>query len=174
MSGPEYRVIPATQAHAIAMCGRMRAADVAEVRASIGVGPDEALRRSLAFSSHAWAGLVDGEVACLFGVGMTSLIGGVGAPWLLGTDLIARHGTAFLRRNRPHVAFMLSLYPKLENWVDARNGLAIEWLRWLGFSIMPAEPYGPFGLPFHRFEMQIHRHGRDLTARRRRNLRGVP
>jgi GNAT superfamily N-acetyltransferase len=146
-----YQIIPASPAHAEALAPRMRAADVAEVYAAARHAPLEALTRSLAISTHAWCGIMDGEVACLFGVGMRSLLGGVGSPWMLGSDLIEQHGKAFLRRSRGVVAQMQAAYPELENWVDARNAVSIRWLRWLGFTLEPAAPFGPFDCPFHRF-----------------------
>ena len=39
------------------------------------------------------------------------------------------------------------------NYVDARHTDAIRWLKWLGFTLHPATPYGPFDLPFHKFTM---------------------
>lgn len=43
----------------------------------------------------------------------------------------------------------------LTNYVDARNAVSIRWLRWLGFEIEPAAPFGIHGLPFHRFSMRV-------------------
>ena len=45
-------------------------------------------------------------------------------------------------------------YSLLINFVDARHGVAIRWLKWLGFKVFPAKPFGPDKLPFHRFEMR--------------------
>jgi hypothetical protein len=30
----------------------------------------------------------------------------------------------------------------------------VRWLRRIGFTLHPAEPLGPLGVPFHRFEME--------------------
>jgi len=48
----------------------------------------------------------------------------------------------------------LAGYSHLENWVDARNTKAINWLRWLGFTVHDPVPFGVAGLPFHRFDMR--------------------
>ena len=48
---------------------------------------------------------------------------------------------------------MLKTYRVLTNYADARNTTAIRWLRWLGFNILPAIPFGLDGLPFHPFEL---------------------
>ena len=50
---------------------------------------------------------------------------------------------------------MLATYPLLRNYVDERNTMAIRWLEWLGFEILPVEPFGVEGLPFHPFEMRV-------------------
>jgi len=152
MSVAEVMIVPATGAHAAALAPRLREADRREIEAALAIAPLEALALSLTRSTEAWAGTVDGEVACLFGVGPLSLLGGEGCPWLLGSDLVERNAVAFARRNRPMVARWLGFYPLLRNHVDARNSQAIRWLGWLGFTLLPAIPYGVSRLPFHPFE----------------------
>jgi len=93
---------------------------------------------------------------CIFGVAPASLLGSVGVPWMIGTQEIDSHAKAFLRRNKAYVERMSELYNYLVNFVDARNTRAIGWLKWLGFTILEAQPHGPDGLPFHRFEMRAH------------------
>lgn len=75
-------------------------------------------------------------------------------PRLVGTDDLERYQRTFLRRCRKVVAAMLSVYPYLENYVDARNHVAKAWLHWLGFRLEEAAPYGALGLNFHRFHME--------------------
>ncbi len=74
-------------------------------------------------------------------------------PWLVGTDDLERYQriSAPLRKV---VAAMLSVYPYLENYVDARNHVAKAWLHWLGLPLEDPAPYGVLGLPFHRFYME--------------------
>ncbi|MDA8231570.1 MAG: hypothetical protein M0006_09550 [Magnetospirillum sp.] len=147
-------VIPATAAHAAAIAPILRAADREEVRAACGLAPEEALRLSLATSPLAWTGMAAGSPVCLFGAASPGLLGGPGRPWLLATDALVRHSAAFLRRNRAYVAAMLDEFGHLANHVDARNSVSVRWLRWLGFTLEPARPFGPYGLPFHPFHMR--------------------
>jgi hypothetical protein len=49
---------------------------------------------------------------------------------------------------------MLSLFPVLENMVDARNTKSIKWLKRLGFTFGPPLPHPHSGLPFYPFEMR--------------------
>ena len=153
--GTRIAIVPATEAHAIDLAPRLRTADIRELEAGSGAEPLAALLVSLRRSTEAWAGTVDDEVACIFGVGPLSLLGGEGSPWLLGADLIERNAFAFARRNRAVVARWLRTYPVLRNYVDARNRQAIRWLGWLGFTLLPAVPFGVSRLPFHPFELRI-------------------
>lgn len=150
----ESVVVPAHIGHAIAMAPRMRAADAAECWALARLSPLEALRVSLESATYAWTWLVDGEPACIFGVGTRSLIGNEGTPWLLSTDLVAAHHITFLRGCRPYLARMRGAFPYLQNVVDARYETCVRWLKRLGFEVHEAEPLGPAGELFHRFEMR--------------------
>lgn len=150
---PKFRIVPATEAHVEEMATRVRAADVEELWASGRKTPVEAMRLGIQVSTDAWAGLVDGEVMCVFGVAPYSMLTGTGVPWMVGSTLIDRHASRFAMRCRPVVNRMLDDYPHLVNYVDSRNRRAIRWLRWLGFEVGEPEPYGWQGIPFHRFEM---------------------
>lgn len=146
----EYAIVPATSEHARELAMTMRQADRDEAFAQTGQHPALALGMTVGSSVAAWTGLVDGVVACMFGV--TGNEGEeVGHPWMIGSRLIVKHQRAFLRRNRAVVEEMQSLFPVLENYVDERNSIAIRWLKWLGFDIFETEPHGPYKLPFHRF-----------------------
>lgn len=149
-------VIPATLEHAEAMAPNLRECDRQEIWAASRQLPRDSLRHAVMASSCAWTGMVDDDIACMFGVVPQSLMSGSGFVWMLGTPLVEKHAVMFLRRNRAKVAEMASQFPYLHNYVDARNETAIRWLRWLGFTIHDAEPYGALGLPFHHFEMRHH------------------
>ncbi|MDB5405401.1 MAG: hypothetical protein JWL84_313 [Rhodospirillales bacterium] len=131
----------------------MRSADRNEALAMTGLPGPEALRRSATVSRETWAGTVDGVAACVFGLGMGSMLDDVGRPWMVGTPLVERHSMAFLRRNRPMIARWLEECRILENWVDARHAVSRRWLNWLGFRLDRPAPHGPWSMPFHRFEM---------------------
>ena len=134
------------------MVPRMRPADIAECEASGHPNLLWTVKMSITMSSHCWTATVDGEVACIFGVGAVSLLGGQGCPWLLGTDHIDRNARVFIRRSVPYIHKMLEAYPHLLNFVDARNVRSIRWLRQVGFTVHDPVPHGPFHLPFHPFE----------------------
>lgn len=112
----------------------MRAADVEELF-DLGLTPTDALLRSIRGSRDAWAGLVDGRVACIFGVYPLTTLGSEAFPWLLASDLMVQHAKMFLRLNRPYITQLRKDFKWLHNYVSARNLAAIRWLRWLGFVI---------------------------------------
>lgn len=66
--------------------------------------------------------------------------------WMLGTDGLA--ATASHRRQlaiggRRWVDSLMVSHPYLENWALASNGLALKWLRHLGFEVDTPAPMGP-------------------------------
>ena len=150
----KYEIVPATLEHAEELAENMRWPDVEEVWATAHVYPLQATLLTMEVSHDAMTGLADGEVVCMFGVASAMIISTTGVPWLLTTDLVGKHAKPFLRRNKKVVAEMLVAYPFLRNYVDERNTVAIKWLKWLGFNVMPPVPFGVEGLPFHPFEMR--------------------
>lgn len=138
-----------------ALAAAMRAADRDEVQAAHGHTPEEALTASLQASTRAWTGLIDGEPVCMFGVGPISVLTGRGAPWMLSTTLVERWPRTFLRRCRPCVSAMLSVYPCLENYVDERNTLSKKWLAWLGFRLAEQPVTIRGGAQFRHFAMEV-------------------
>lgn len=145
--------LPAQLSDIDLLAPRMRASDRAEVMASHGHTPRQALEYSLATSTYAWTGWVGDQPVCMFGVTPISVLGGQGSPWLLGSDELCRWPKTFLRRCRPCVAAMLSVYPLLDNLVHDDNVVSKKWLRWLGFKLAPTAVELPGG-KFRHFSMR--------------------
>lgn len=154
----ELVIRPAVLEDALALAPRMRAEEVAEVRASGGFYPREALIDSLAHSDEAWTALFDGQVACMWGVaevpGSSALTGRVGAVWLLTSDLVERYPKTFWRACRGELARLFERWAVLVNAIDARHEKAVRWARRLGFPLQPADSFGEYALPFHRFRVR--------------------
>jgi hypothetical protein len=132
----------------------MRKHDVQEVNAATRMGVRNAVETSLNLSTYAKTGLVNDELVCMWGVCPISLISSSGSPWMLGTDLIEKKQRIFLRRSKPWLEDIKKDYKTLENHVDERNTLSVRWLKWLGFEMKKAEPYGVNGELFHKFTME--------------------
>ncbi len=118
-------------------------------------GTEAAIRLSIRNSLKCWTAFVDGDLACIFGVGVVSLLGGEGAPWMMGTGALDRHSRILQRLSPTYIAEMLKLFPYLHNHVHVGNRPSIRWLRRLGFTIHPPEPFGARGEMFHPFDMRV-------------------
>lgn len=144
----------ATPDDAARLVEQMRPADYAEVVASSGQDVLGAVQSSLARTPDPFAVESAGELLIIGGVVPISLLSGQGSPWLLGTVALDRFPGRLTRGAKTYLSRMQTEYPHLLNYVDARNVRSVLWLRRLGFTVHPAEPYGVAGLPFHLFEMR--------------------
>ena len=127
-----------------------RAADRDELWAIARRTPEQAIRLGID-GADAFTVFLHGECAGIFGCVPSPVACGVGAPWGVFSDVITRYPLPFLRASRRAVASWHDSFYALHNLVDARNVFAVRWLQWLGFTIAPAQPFGPDGLPFHLF-----------------------
>lgn len=147
-------VVQPTAAHVEELAANLRDADRWELMAAGHTDHRKAIADSLTLSTHAAAALIEGRVAAIFGLAPLSLLTGVGAPWLLGTDLVTQHRRALMRLAPAYIGAMLRAYPHLVNLVHADNEFAVRWLRRAGFTFHPAHPHPATGALFHRFEMR--------------------
>lgn len=147
-------IVPATIDHALDLAPRLRALDLAEIEAASGRPAAEVLAESVERAVWSEALMVDGQAEAIGGLGTCSMMFGPGIPWMVASDRATQHRRWFLRESRRQVGRMLASYDRLMNHVDARNGPAIRYLRWLGFTLAPAAPWGNAGLPFHPFTME--------------------
>ena len=153
ISHPGARLVTLKPSHA-AIVPHLCEADMQEIRAATTARPEIAVALSVACSDPGWAVELEGRPLCVFGAGPAGTTPEgkrVGRPWLLSVEDLKGYPVHFLRVSRDVIAEMRRRYDVLENWVDARNLRSIKWLRWCGFEIMDAEPWGPFGAMFHRF-----------------------
>lgn len=117
----------------------------------MGRSAKEALRLGLRLSLAPVAVLIDGRPEAMLGVYPSSLMGGAGVPWMLGTDTLYHNGRGFLELGPVVIDRMLADFVRLENVVSARNSRAIRFLTRMGFAIgTELQWHGkvPF-LPFH-------------------------
>lgn len=144
------RVAVAQMTDIAELAPRLRPADVAEVLASGGHTAEQALLSS--WLASRWCYTVYDQTGPLAMFGVSPWEENAGCPWMLGSQrLMDVHKRTFILGSRQVVARMQAEFTSLENYVDARNIASIRWLRWLGFTIHPAQPWGVSRLPFHRF-----------------------
>jgi hypothetical protein len=149
--------IPAEVEHARDLGRRLRADDLAEIRAVHGfeVDPVLLLRMALDVTDRPLCAVADGLPIALLGCAPGgTLLTPFGVPWLLGSDESARHPRVFVEAGRRLTREWLTRHGgTLLNRVDARNLASIRWLRRIGFEIHKPAPYGAEGRAFHPFTM---------------------
>lgn len=147
-------LVPALPEHVAAIAADPRPADAAEVRKLTGKDVGWELGEGLRLSSRAYTALQDGVPVAMMGVVPWSALSGIGAVWMLGSARMDnREARRALLALAPGVLGLFrQLYPgMLFNIVDARNGAAVRFLRWAGFTVKPAIPIGAAGELFHPF-----------------------
>lgn len=132
----------------------MRQSDVHEVAAAVGLSPTAALSLSVALSTSVIVAAHNNVPFAIMGCAPAAEEG-LGTPWLLATDDWKNHRRQIVTETPKVIAHFHSLYARLTNYVDARHADSIRWLKWAGFSLAPAKPYGLFGLPFHQFTKAV-------------------
>ena len=91
----KYSIVPAKLRHVFELAPKMSEADRDEIWAAGHLSPKQALLESIRSSNNAQAGLINGRVVCMFGVGEVSLLSTVGVPWLLTSDELPKHSRVF-------------------------------------------------------------------------------
>lgn len=146
-------IVSATRDHAESMAKNMRELDAIELLDADGIGPCDGLLRELDRSSSAWSWIVDGEVACMFGIVSPNLLSDAAYPWFLTTPLVERHARPFARACKTLLPELLARHGRLIGMVDARYTLSVRWLEWLGARLGEPQQWGIAGAPFRRFEL---------------------
>lgn len=118
---------------------------------AMGVNPEFGIRHSISISLDVVAIRADEKLACIVGVASEGELVPTVYPWLIGTPHMQKFPRKVLHYSRRILSHFQSSHPYMENYVDVRHKRAVAWLAHLGAVIHPAEPYGPYGRPFHKF-----------------------
>lgn len=148
-------VRPMREGDAEDLAPRLRHADLLELEAAGAPNALQALSESFKRSTLSWSVEIDGELACMMGVCPLSMLCGLGSPWLLGSEAVARNAGAFIKQTKIYIPIMLQAYPHLFNFVDVRNRKSVAWLRRAGFKVHDPVRVGPAKMLFHPFEMRV-------------------
>lgn len=133
------------------VCERLRAQDEVEVYLMARKPVLEALRESVERSEESYIGYIDGNPEAIFGV--SDAFPGVGFPWMVGTDELARNARSWLELSRLWIDRMHDRYPTLTNFVHKRNTKAINWLKHMGFQFLETPVPGlPDFIQFVRYK----------------------
>ena len=146
----EY-VRPATIDDLNYLAPRLREADVEEIKAACGIEPWAALLLEYDLSEEKITMVGEqGEAVGIYGITPVTRLDAL--VWLHATEDLKNYPFQFLRRCRAEVNRLNQKYPVLWNFVDARNELHINWLRWCGFTFIKRhEEHGVQKKPFYEF-----------------------
>ena len=127
---------------------RLRQSDKEEILAGIGSTPYHALLTGYLNCAIVFT-IVNpkNEPVGIFGV--NDCKDGTGTIWLLATDGLVKIQIAFLKECREVVKVLNKKYKILWNFVDCRNQLHINWLRWCGFKFIRKLNRGVLQKPFY-------------------------
>lgn len=139
---------------AAALVKVLRQADRDELQAIGSTDFQGDIEKSIAGSVLAFSSTIDGEIACIFGVGGASLIGGTAVVWCLSADIPRKHRRVFAKGSVWWRDYFLARFPVMMNAIDDRNIATKRWLKWLGASFAEPAPAGPDGRMFTLFELR--------------------
>lgn len=132
----------------------MRCSDTREVMLSHGHNPYEALQYSCNISDYIAGVEIDGVPVSLFGLCMPNVLSKTGVPWLLSSNRVLKNKRQLLLVAPGVISDMFNVCDRLVNYVHCDNMVSIRWLKYLGFTMEEAKPYGVCGKPFHKFSMR--------------------
>ncbi len=95
-------------------------------------GAEKVMKDCLFRSIEVWQGIVDGEVACVWGLIPPTLLSNRAYLWLLTTDLVENHKFLFVRNSQRYIEFALKVWPEIFGDCVVGNHSAKRWLGWLG------------------------------------------
>lgn len=145
-----------TEEDIVELIDNIREIDRLEVWYLNALEPEAAIRQSVEESEFCAAARLEetGELICIYGVSSISILGKVGAPWMLGTDAVAKIPFGLVRRTRHAVKSVLrNRYDLLINTIWDKNEATKRYLRACGFKFGPVhKTLG--GEPYRRFTME--------------------
>ena len=132
----------------------LRTADRLEIQAYVGRDATETLRDGIVSSDPCWAVTDEHDAPmALFGVVPDRDASRSGMIWLLGSDRLADHQFEVLRLSRHWIARLHERYDHFWNYIDVRNDVHVQWVRWCGFRFVQlVEHHGVEQRPFWRIE----------------------
>lgn len=96
------------------------------------------LTTSVMMSEDAWIMTDDDVPVCVFGCAPEGMVWMMGTPGMWSPHaarVVAKKTADFVRRWHDEFG-----WPRLWNWVDARNVQSARWLKWSGFEIEDVDP----------------------------------
>jgi len=108
-------------------------------------GAEGILRDCMYRSIEVRVGLLDGVIACAWGLIPPTILSNRAWLWLITTDILAEHKFLFVRHSQRYIEEALREYPFIIGDTEVTNTSARRWLKWLGAEF--GEPEGKM-IPF--------------------------
>lgn len=133
----------------------LRPEEIAEVMATSGSSPFEAVRRSVDSSMECFGVWKEDQLLGMSGVRRATVLSSVGCPWLLTTNEMKKNPRILLHYGKMFTQKWIEEdFNTLVNFVDTRYKGSLRWAKHVGFTVDEAAPYGPYEMPFHRIIMR--------------------
>ena len=97
------------------------------------------------YTTTVWAGYIDGDLVCIWGLVPPTLISDIAYLWMHATEKVGDHEFIFVRKSQMVVKGLLKHYPRIVGQCEVGASRSIRWLKWLGAKF--GEPEGKF-VPF--------------------------
>lgn len=88
-------------------------------------------------SSDIYAGFVNNELACVWGLVPPSMMSNTAYLWLYASRLVEENKFLFVRHSQRWIEYVLEQYDHLVGFCDPDNKQAIRWIQWLGGEFKP-------------------------------------
>lgn len=134
-------VFEASKEHATMLARQLRSMSEDEFERA-GRDPNEHLAESIKRSTYAWAGFIDGQIVCICGIELPTLVSNRVYLWLATSPKADEHPLFFARRSKMYIEQLRKNYPAIVGYVYAVNRRSVRWLNWLGFIVHNADENG--------------------------------
>ena len=146
---PKPHLRLASEIDCIYLSENLRKEDIQEIQAVTGLPPLLSLLTGLKMSSVPLVFCnADCKPVAMLGVVPNGLIGFI---WMVGTDDLKKISLSFLRNSKDVCDVLKGKHQILHNYVDKRNKLHVNWLKWMGFTIINEINYGIENRKFYEF-----------------------
>ena len=105
------------------------------------IGQDELRRfdRIIAVTASVWAGYVDDELLCIWGLITPTLLSDSAYLWLYTAEAVQEYEFTLVRRSQIEVKKLLTEYRQIVGHCKANAKRSIRWIKWLGGEFGPVD-----------------------------------
>lgn len=90
-------------------------------------------------ADRAWAIFVGDDPIAIAGIEIYSVGSNTAFAWMIRCPALVKHKIAFAKLSRQFFRELKSVYSNVYGVVHCENANSQQWLKWLGFKLVPAE-----------------------------------